>query len=41
MTLGQLRREMTPQELWLWLTYFELMNDVRDESMRKARRVRR
>jgi citrate synthase len=41
MTLGQLRREMTYEELWLWLTYFGLMNDQQEEQMKKARRGRR
>jgi hypothetical protein len=41
MTLGQLRREMTYEELWLWLTYFGLMNDQQEERMKKARRGRR
>ena len=36
MTLGQLRREMTYQELWVWITYFSLMNDEREQQMRKA-----
>ncbi|ADD94720.1 hypothetical protein [uncultured phage MedDCM-OCT-S09-C28] len=41
MTLGQMRREMTYEELWLWLTYFGLMNDQQDERMKKAQRGRR
>ena len=40
MTLGQLRREMTYQELWVWITYFNLMNDEREEQMKKAQRRR-
>ena len=41
MTLGQMRREMTYEELWLWLTYFGLMNDQQEERMKKAQRRRR
>lgn len=40
MTLGQLRREMTYAELWVWITYFNLMNDEREEQMKKAQRRR-
>jgi len=41
MSLGQLRRELTYEELWLWITYFGLMNDQREEQMKKAQRRRR
>lgn len=41
MTLGQLRREMTYEELWLWVTYFGVVNDQQEESMKKATRRRR
>ena len=41
MTLGQLRREVTYEELWLWVSYFGLMNDLQDEAMKKAQRRRR
>ena len=41
MTLGQLRREITYEELWLWVAYFGLMNDQQEEAMKKARRGRR
>ena len=40
MTLGQLRREMTYEELWIWITYFNLMNDEQEERMKKAQRRR-
>jgi len=40
MTLGQLRREMTYQELWVWITYFNLMNEEKDEAMKRAQRRR-
>jgi len=41
MTLGQLRREVTYEELWLWVSYFGLMRDMQDEAMKKAQRGRR
>jgi hypothetical protein len=41
MTLGQLRREMTYQELWIWISYFGLINDQQDEALKKAKRGRR
>ena len=40
MTLGQLRREMTYQELWLWCAYFGVINDEQEEAMKKANRRR-
>ena len=41
MTLGQLRREMTYEELWLWVAYFGVVNDNREEAMKKAGKRRR
>ena len=41
MTLAQLRREMTYEELWLWVTYFGVIKDAEEESMKKSRRRRR
>ena len=41
MTLGQLRREMTYEELWLWVTYFGVVNDQNEEAMKKATKRRR
>lgn len=41
MGLGRLREEMTYEEVWLWCAYFDLMNDQRDEAMKKAQRHRR
>ena len=38
MTLGQLRREMTMEELQLWLVYFDVRNDVQNEAMEKAKK---
>jgi hypothetical protein len=40
LTLRQLRREMTYEEVTLWLVYFQCMNDQQEEAMRKARRGR-
>lgn len=40
MTLGQLRREMTTEELWLWITYFNLQAEEHDKAQRKALRRR-
>ena len=40
MTLGE-AVEMTYQELWVWVTYFGLMNDEREEQMKKSQRRRR
>ena len=41
MTLGQLREQMTYEEIWLWCAYFGLMNDQQEEAMKKAQRRRR
>ena len=41
MSLGQLRRELTYEELWLWLAYFGLMNEKQEEVIKKAQRGRR
>ena len=38
MTLGQLRREMTEEELVLWVVYFNLQHEEHEEAMKKARR---
>lgn len=38
MTLGQLRREMTTEEVWLWITYFNLKAEEQDKAQRKALR---
>ena len=35
MTLTQLRREMTYEELWLWVTYFGLMKDRNKKQSKK------
>ena len=40
MTLGDLRSRMTYEELWLWITYFNLLNDQQAEAMKKAQRRR-
>jgi len=36
MSLNRLRHEMTPAELWLWVTYFNLQNEEHDAAMKKA-----
>ena len=41
MSLTQLRNELTYEELWLWITYFGLMQDMEEEAMKKAQRRRR
>ena len=41
MTLGQLRRELTYEELWLWIAYFGLMNDQQEERLKKSQHGRR
>ena len=41
MTLGQLREQMTYEEVWLWCAYFGLMNDQQEAAMKKAQRGRR
>ena len=41
MTLTQLRREMTYEELYLWITYFGLIQDMEQEAIQKAQRSRR
>ena len=38
---SQLRREMTYEELWLWVTYFGLIRDLEEESIKKTKRGRR
>ena len=40
MSLGQLRREMTMEEVWLWVTYFNLQAQQQEEAQRKALRRR-
>ena len=41
MTLGQLQREMTPEELHLWVLFFEYQREQNDQAMKKASRGRR
>jgi hypothetical protein len=40
LTLGQLRREMTMEEVWLWVTYFNLQVQEQEKAQRKAMRKR-
>ena len=37
MSLTQLRSEMTPEELYLWVAYFGLMQDLEEEAMQKLK----
>ena len=39
MTLGQLRREMTYEELLMWITYFGLIRDQQQEAMKKSNKT--
>ena len=41
MSLGQLRREMTYEELWLWIAYFGLTQDMEKEAIQKSTKGRR
>ena len=41
MTLGQLQREMTPEELQLWVMFFEYQREQNDQAMKKTSRGRR
>lgn len=41
LTLRQLRREMTQEEVYLWVAYLNLINDEQEAAMEKARRKRR
>ena len=41
LTLRSLQQQMTYAELWLWLAYFNLVNDQQEEAMNKARKRRR
>lgn len=41
MSLTQLRREMTYEEVWLWLAFFQLQHDQQEEANRKAQMSRR
>ena len=36
MTLGQLRREMTSEEVWLWVVYFNYIAEEKDKAYKKA-----
>ena len=41
MSLTQLRNELTYEELWLWVAYFGLINDMQEEASQKASKRRR
>ena len=38
MSLARLKQEMTPEELWLWLAFYELRNDEQEKQLKKARK---
>lgn len=41
MTLNELRERMVPEELYLWLAFYELRADKERAAMDKAKRRRR
>ena len=41
MTLGQLRRELTYEELWLWVAFLTMQNEDQEKRMKDAQRRRR
>ena len=41
MSLGQLRREMTYDELTLWILFFEYKRDQEEAAIKKAQKGRR
>ena len=41
LTMRQLRREMTHEEVALWHVFLQLQRDQQEEAMRKARQRRR
>lgn len=38
LTLGQLRREMTIEEVWLWVVFFNLQAEEQEKAQRRAMR---
>ena len=40
-TLAELREQMTPEELWLWVAYINLCSDEERKVMDKAKKGRR
>ena len=38
LTLGQLRREMTSEEVWLWVVFFNLQAEEQEKAQRRAMR---
>lgn len=36
-TLGQLERDMTHGELWIWVAYFTLINEAEEAEMKKGK----
>ena len=41
MSLTALRREISPEELYLWLLYFDYQSNRQQEQMKKASKRRR
>lgn len=39
-TLARLNKEVTLEELLIWSSYFELLNDEQEEAMKKMKRRR-
>jgi hypothetical protein len=39
-TLARLNKEITIEELLIWSSYFELLNDEQEEAMKKMKRRR-
>jgi len=40
-TLGELREQITPEELWLWFAFYEIRSDEERKAMEQAKRKRR
>ncbi len=40
-TLGEMREQMVPEELWLWMAFLGIKHDEEKAAMDKAKRNRR
>ena len=40
-TLAEIRGQMTPEELWLWVAYINLRGDEEKKAMDKVKKGRR
>ena len=38
MSLGQLRKELTYEELWLWVAFITMQNEDQEKAMKSARK---